>query len=282
MYPAGDSTEPLEMVQAIARLLRERRLESIGRLAAGIAHEMNNLLTPILGYTELLLGSLPADHPAHVQVAEVRKAAERSRDLVRRLMAFCGCQVLVPVTVSLHDLASGMEARIRRCVRPGVSFGFACDDGGVTLRVDRLQIENAVMNLVTNSQEAMPQGGALFIEARPARMDEREVLDRMGCDMSFPAVIRVSDTGAGIVRTVQQHLFEPFSTTKTTMGAGLGLATVWGIVRQHGGIVLVNSSVGRGTSVTIALPCLQVVAPSLGQAPVVHALDSAAVANLQG
>ncbi len=231
-----------------------QRLESIGRLAGGMAHDLNNLLTPILGYSEMLLATLEPESRPHMQVREIRKAAERSRDLVRQLLAYSRCQVLALRLVDLTEAVRAMEPLVRRMLREGIQLCIDIADEGPPVRLDRGLMEQVLANLVDNAQNAMPEGGTLRIVTRPARQDEIEALRRAGISIPSPMILRVCDTGRGMSEEVKQHIFEPFFTTKGDRGAGLGLAMVWGIVKQHRGGVLVDSASGTGTWVTVFLP----------------------------
>ncbi len=230
------------------------QLEPVSRLAAGVARSLDDLLTPILGYSDLLLAALGPGTKGCDQVREIRRAAERSRDLVRQLAAFGRQQVLVLRPADLRDIASGMEGAVRRSLPANVSLSVECGAEPATVNVDRSRIDQVIVNIAGNALEAMPCGGSLSLEARAARQEDLDAAEHAGFILSDAAVLRVCDTGTGMSGEVCEHLFEPYYSTKSAAGSGLGLATVWGIVHQHGGVVLVDSLPGRGTAVVVLLP----------------------------
>ncbi len=224
------------------QLQRSQRIEAIGRLAGGIAHEFNNLLTVIIGRTELLTGVLPLSHSGSDNLALIAKAGERAATLTRQLLAFSRKQVLQQRVVDLNRVVAGMVELLRPLVGETLDLVTALDLQPVVVKGDPTQIEQVIINLVLNSRDATPRGGRITIATQ--REDPRGVLE-------------VSDTGCGMSAEVQAHLFEPFFTTKAVgKGNGLGLATVYGIVKQHEGDIAVTSVPGQGTTVKVHLPLL--------------------------
>jgi two-component system cell cycle sensor histidine kinase/response regulator CckA len=224
------------------QLQRSQRIEAIGRLAGGIAHEFNNLLTVIIGRTELLTGVLPVSHSGSDNLALIAKAGERAATLTRQLLAFSRKQVLQQRVVDLNRVVAGMVDLLRPLVGETLELVTALDRQPVVVKGDPTQIEQVIMNLVLNSRDATPRGGRITIATQ--REDPRGVLE-------------VSDTGCGMSAEVQAHLFEPFFTTKAVgKGNGLGLATVYGIVKQHEGDIAVMSVPSQGTAVRVYLPLL--------------------------
>lgn len=235
-------------------LRQAQRVESVGRLAAGVAHDFNNLLSPILGYSELLLQDLhPADE-RHAQIREIEEAAKRARDLTRQLLAFGRKQTLQIKPVDLNAVVSGLERLIRRTLREDVELRILpCTDACVVL-ADTGQAEQVLMNLVVNAQDAMPGGGTLTIRVEKVHVAEAECEARPGSLPGAYGTLVVTDTGTGMDEQTLQQIFEPFFSTKGERGTGLGLSTVYGIVKQHGGHVWVDSEVGHGTTFRIFLP----------------------------
>ncbi len=220
------------------------RLEAVGRLAGGVAHEFNNLLVVINGYSEMLLDDPQLPPAARDALAEIRKAGERAASLTRQLLAF-GCrQLLAPVVLDLNALLAGLEELLRRLMGPGVAVAFLPDPGLGPVRADPSQLEQVVLNLCLNARDAMPQGGTLTLQTRSA-----------GAEAGRWVALDVRDTGPGMDEQTRARLFEPFFTTKELgRGTGLGLAVVHGIVTQSGGRVLVDSRPDQGTTFTVLLP----------------------------
>ncbi|MCC7491060.1 MAG: PAS domain S-box protein [Fimbriimonadaceae bacterium] len=220
-----------------------QRLESIGRLAGGVAHDFNNLLTPILGYAQFLAADLRPDDPRAADVAEIQQAGLRARDLTRQLLAFGRKQVLSLTEVDLREVVGSFQRLLRRTLREDIELVVDLDQQPCVVLADAGQLEKVLMNLAVNAQDAMPDGGRLTIRVRAAGGAVRR------------AELLVSDTGSGIEAGILAHIFEPFYTTKRAgQGTGLGLATVHGIVGQHGGRVEVDSAPGQGTTFRVTLP----------------------------
>ncbi|HET8758873.1 MAG TPA: ATP-binding protein [Solirubrobacteraceae bacterium] len=235
------------------RLSQAEKMEAIGRLAGGVAHDFNNLLTVISGYTEILL-SRPETTGAE-QLREIAHAAEQAAALTRQLLAFSRRQVLHPVTLELNEIVAGMEPMVRRIIGDDVNVGVRLAPNLPAVEADRAQIERVILNLAANARDAMPQGGRLTIETAAVELDEDYVSARGEGTPGENVLLAVSDTGVGMSEEVQRHLFEPFFTTKEPgAGTGLGLATVFGVVKQSGGSIYVYSEQGRGTTFKIYLP----------------------------
>ena len=232
-----------------------QKMEAVGRLAGGVAHDFNNLLTVISGFTEIVADSIASDDPRSSQLAEVRSAAARAAALTKRLLAFSRRQVLQPETLDLNAAVSGMEKMIRRLIGEDITVRLDLAPGVPSVVADVGQIEQALLNLVVNARDAMPNGGTLEIATSEADMDEAFVRTHPGASLGSYVVISVRDTGCGMTEDVKAHLFEPFFTTKPQgRGTGLGLAMVYGFVKQSGGYIDAESSLGAGTTFRIYLP----------------------------
>ncbi len=230
------------------------RLDAMGRMAGGIAHDFSNLLNIVLGYTKLLQSDIPEDNSAKKGLAAIERAAETATGLTRQLLAFSSQQILEPRVVNPNELIIGIESLIRGIVGNRIQLDTTLHRELGSIRVDPTQFEQVIINLVINSRDAMPRGGHLSIETRNVELDESYVLDHPGVPPGQYVGVTVSDTGVGISRELQSQIFEPFFTTKKGKGTGLGLSTVYGIVRQSGGYVSVYSEPGMGTSFRIYFP----------------------------
>jgi two-component system cell cycle sensor histidine kinase/response regulator CckA len=236
------------------QVLQSQKMEAIGRLAGGVAHDFNNVLTAILGYSDLLTGSLPPASPLREDVEEIRKAADRAAALTRQLLAFSRKQVLVPELLNLNLLIHDVEKMLRRVIGEDIEIRTRCDPALGRVRGDPGQLGQVLVNLVINARDAMPAGGTVTIETRNADFEE---LRSLGSDeVRGPAVmLSIGDTGVGMDPETKLRIFEPFYTTKEKgKGTGLGLATVYGIVEQSGGRIEVWSEPGRGSTFRILLP----------------------------
>jgi two-component system, cell cycle sensor histidine kinase and response regulator CckA len=247
---AHDVTERRRLEE---RLAQAEKMEAIGRLAGGVAHDFNNLLTVISGYAEILLARPGIE--GREQLAEIAHAAEQAAGLTRSLLAFSRRQVLHPRVLDVNEIVAGMEPIVRRIIGDDVSVGVRLAPGLAPVEADQAQLERVVLNLAANARDAMPDGGRLTIETADVELDEDYVQSRGEGTPGPNVLIAVSDTGVGMSEDVQRHLFEPFFTTKSPgAGTGLGLATVFGVVKQSGGSIYVYSEEGRGTTFKIHLP----------------------------
>ncbi len=246
----------LEKESLLQEQLRQaQRIDSIGRLAGGIAHDFNNLLTIILGYSNLLMGRLPPESSEFSETTQIKKAAGRAAALTRQLLAFSRKQVLRPHVLNLNTVVSGIEAMLGRVIGEDVQLKTVLDPKLEPVKADPSQIEQIVLNLVVNARDAMPKGGILTIETGNVVLDAEYAREHPSVSPGSHVMFAVSDTGTGMDHQTLSHIFEPFFTTKERgKGTGLGLATVYGIVKQSGGSIWVYSEAGRGTVFKIYFP----------------------------
>jgi signal transduction histidine kinase len=235
--------------------VNRRRLESIGRLAGGVAHDFNNLLGVILGCAELI-GADVADTPkVRRLLSQIEQAAKNAAALTKQLLAYSMQQVLEPQVLDLSEVAKKIEPLVKRLIREDIDFRVVLDPSLGRVKADPGQIEQVIMNLVINARDAMPQGGKLIVETGNIDVDEAYNMQRPTVPTGEYVMLSVSDTGTGMDESTLDRIFEPFFTTKERgKGTGLGLATVYGIVKQSGGYIWVYSEPGRGTSFKIYLP----------------------------
>jgi two-component system, cell cycle sensor histidine kinase and response regulator CckA len=240
-----------------AQLKQAQRMEAVGRLAGGIAHDFNNLLTAISGYAELLLMRLPMGDPGRQDGEEILRAAERAATLTRQLLAFSRRQVLQPRPVDLNTTVRGTERLLRRLIGEDVQIHLELAADLPAAVVDPGQIEQVLVNLAVNARDAMPGGGVLRIATGLRRLGASS--DDLRRELPTPhgtfVELLVEDSGMGMSEEVRERIFEPFFTTKEDgRGTGLGLSTVYGIVEQSGGTILVDSAPGMGTRFSVLLP----------------------------
>jgi PAS domain S-box-containing protein len=259
-----EDTSELDRLQA--ELFEARKLESVGRLAGGIAHDFNNILTAIIGFADLSL-----DEPVGTDLTEyvtgIRNAGERAAGLTQQLLAFSRRQMLQPQVLAVNDVAAGVESMLRRLIGEQIELKMELDPDAGYLRADRTQLEQVILNLTLNSRDAMPAGGKLMVHtghqhySAASRSRPRELL------AGEYVTISVTDTGTGMDSETRDHIFEPFFTTKSRgRGTGLGLATTYGIIKQSGGSVLVESEPGHGTTFRLFFPTVMREALPLGDA----------------
>jgi len=232
-----------------------QKMEAIGRLAGGVAHDFNNLLTAILGYSELALDATAIGDPLRDDLAEIRKAGESAASLTRQLLAFSRHQVLQPSVLDLNTVVTDMSKILARVIGEDVALVIALAPDLRPTRADRGQIEQVIMNLAVNARDAMPSGGSLAVQTANRTIDDPYAAGLPELEPGDYVVLAVSDTGCGMDDFVQAHLFEPFFTTKDRgRGTGLGLATIYGIVKQSAGHIMVRTRQGKGTSFIVFLP----------------------------
>ena len=247
----SDITERVTAAQEAAALREEaeqaQKMETVGRLAGGVAHDLNNLLTPILAYSELLLGDLATDDASRGSVEEILRAAEGARDLVRQLLNFSRRQVSHATLLDLNETVASFDAMLRRTIRGDIAIEFSRTPISLCILGDANQLGQVVLNLAVNAQDAMPRGGALTIATSMVEVGPSSL--PAGLPAGSYAQLTVSDTGWGMDGETRRQIFEPFYTTKAKgLGTGLGLATVHTIVKQHGGTISVKSEPGQGTT----------------------------------
>jgi signal transduction histidine kinase/CheY-like chemotaxis protein len=244
-----------EQKQLEQRLRQAHKMEAVGRLAGGVAHDFNNLLMIVSGHCELLSDRFPAGEPGRSNVEQIQKAADRAVSMTRQLLAFSRMQVLEPRTIDLNAVIADMGKMLARLIGENIEYGFTPDAKLVSVKADPGQIGQVIMNLVVNSRDAMPHGGNIEVRTRNAVLDRDEARKRHPMEPGEYALLSVTDTGQGMDEETKAHIFEPFFTTKEVgKGTGLGLATVYGIVKQSGGFVWVESAPGKGTTFEIYLP----------------------------
>ncbi len=237
------------------QLLQAQKLESVGRLAGGIAHDFNNLLTAILGHTEMAEEEFDADCAVHVHLCGIRQAGERAADLTRQLLAFARRQVIEPKVIDLNALILSLDTLLRRLIGENIEIVFLLASGLNAVKVDTGQFTQILVNLVINARDAMLDGGKITIETSNATLDADYAHQHDGVEPGEYVLLAISDTGTGIEEAIRLHIFEPFFTTKEKgRGTGLGLATVYGIVKQAGGHIWLYSEPGKGTTFKIYLP----------------------------
>jgi two-component system, cell cycle sensor histidine kinase and response regulator CckA len=277
--PIKDDTGAVAYIEVFAEDVTERRalerqlrmaqkMEAVGRLSGGIAHDFNNLLGVIIGYSQVLKRSLGPDSASFEHAQEIEKASQRAVSLTRQLLAFSRQQVLEPVVLNLNTLLSDMEKMLPRLIGEDIALKLDLDSSLSQVKADPGQIEQVILNLAVNARDAMPDGGKLLIQTANVNLDTAYTHNHPGSRPGSYVMLRVVDTGTGIDPEIQSQIFEPFFTTKERdKGTGLGLATVYGVVKQSGGYIAVDSEKGKGASFSVYLPRLE--QPAAQSAPTV-------------
>lgn len=250
-----------------AQFLQAQKMEGVGQLAGGIAHDFNNLLTAILGNTDLALDTLAPDDPARADVSEIAAAAERAVGLTRQLLAFARKQILEPRVIDANRLILDMDALLRRLIGEDIELRTRVFSHLWHVKGDLTQLEQVIINMAVNARDAMPRGGRLVIETANSLIDDI-AQEYIGVAPGSYIAISITDTGMGMDEETQRRAFEPFFTTKPPgRGTGLGLATSYGIIKQHGGTIVLHSTPGIGTRFTIYLPGIDAPTEEIVAAP---------------
>jgi PAS domain S-box-containing protein len=257
--------EPNQVITLVADITKAKRLElefrqaqkmeAVGRLAGGVAHDFNNLLTVIGGYSHMLLTDDTAGDAAREPIRQIAEAADRASAITGQLLAFSRQRAAEPRNIDINSVVADLERMLKRLLGEDMELALSLEPASGQIRADRTQIEQVIMNLAVNARDAMPDGGRLVVETASVGVDEALASRHIGLTPGEHVLLTVSDNGCGMTTDVQAHLFEPFFTTKAPgKGTGLGLSTVYGIVQQHGGKILVFSEVGRGTTFKLFFP----------------------------
>src|SRR6185503_19585929 len=263
MFIARDVTDKERAAEQRAREAAERqttdKMQAIGHLAGGIAHDFNNMLHAVRGYTEIARGTTPSDHPARRALGELDQVTDRAAALARQLLAFSRSEPVRSEVLSLDTVVHEFVDILRRVLGAHVPITVAAARDGSTVRADRNEIGQVLMNLSINARDAMPDGGPLLVETGSIELTEEDLAGQPDRRPGRWAFLRVTDRGQGIPDDVRPHIFEPFFTTKATgQGTGLGLATVYAIAQRHGGFISVQTAPGTGTSLTVHFPAIDV------------------------
>jgi two-component system cell cycle sensor histidine kinase/response regulator CckA len=249
---ATDVTERLKLEE---QFRQAQKLESVGRLAGGVAHDFNNLLTVINGYSEMLLGKVSTADPSAKALGEIREAGERAAELTRQLLAFSRRQVTQLSVININTVVRSTETFLGRLIGEDITLVTRLSPNIGLIQGDRGQLQQIIMNLAINSRDAMPDGGTLLIETSNVTLDESYRVEHPAVRPGNHVMLAITDSGIGMSPEVRERIFEPFFTTKELgKGTGLGLATVYGMVKQVGGWIWVYSELGKGTTFKIYLP----------------------------
>src|SRR6266540_2778483 len=252
------ATEITERKRLEEQLMQSQKMEAIGQLAGGVAHDFNNILTAIVGYTDLLTAEFDGNARQLEDLEEIRKAARRAAALTRQLLAFSRKQVLEPRVIDVNGVVMNLDKMLRSLISENIELKTALATELAAARADPNQLEQVIMNLAINARDAMPEGGTLTIETGNATLDQAYAAQHVSVIPGEYVMLAVSDTGCGMDHDTQARIFEPFFTTKPPgRGTGLGLSTVYGIVKQSGGNIWLYSEVGKGTTFKVYLPAIE-------------------------
>ncbi len=269
----GVSTEITERKRLEEQLLQSQKMEAVGQLAGGVAHDFNNILTAIVGYTDLLAAELGTNVQQLEDLEEIRKAARRAAALTRQLLAFSRKQVLEPRIIDVNGVVLNLDKMLRSLISENIELKTVLADDLAAARADPNQIEQVIMNLAINARDAMPEGGTVTIETRNATLDDAYAAQHVSVIAGEYVMLAVTDTGCGMDEKTQSRIFEPFFTTKPAgRGTGLGLSTVYGIVKQTGGNIWLYSEPGKGTTFKIYLPAIAALPEDIGKVAPADAL----------
>jgi signal transduction histidine kinase len=250
------------------QLRQIQKMDAIGSLAGGIAHDFNNVLSVILGYSAMLCEALKPGDPLREDIEQIHSAGEHAADLTRQLLAFSRQQILQPKVLSLNSVVTGVEPMLRRLIGENIELTILVDAGLGLARVDPNQMEQVIMNVVVNARDAMPAGGKLTIETTNADLDDHYASEHLGATAGPHVMLAITDTGSGMDSETAMHMFDPFFTTKKEgKGTGLGLAMVFGIVKQSGGNIWVYSERDEGTTIKMYFPRVDRAEDSEWEAP---------------
>jgi PAS domain S-box-containing protein len=254
----GVATEITERKRLEEQLLQSQKMEAVGQLAGGVAHDFNNILTAIVGYTDLLTAEFSGNTRQMEDLEEIRKAARRAAALTRQLLAFSRKQVLEPRLIDLNDVVLNLDKMLRSLISENIELKTGLAPDLAATRADPNQVEQVIMNLAINARDAMPDGGTLTIETKNASLDQTYAAQHVAVIPGDYVMLAVTDTGCGMDDATKARMFEPFFTTKPVgRGTGLGLSTVYGIVKQSGGNIWIYSEPNKGTTFKIYLPAVE-------------------------
>lgn len=258
LYLEGFLDDITERKRLETQLRQAQKMEAVGRLAGGVAHDFNNLLTAIIGYSDLILRRLDVHDPLQPDVLEIRKAAEQAGSLTGQLLAFSRKQILQPKVINLNDVVSRVDKMLQRLIGEHIELVLDLEPHLGAIKADPGQMEQVIVNLAVNARDAMSRGGRLVIKTGATQLDQSFVHAHLGARPGKYVMLTISDTGEGMDDETMSHLFEPFFTTKEQgRGTGLGLATVYGIVKQSEGYIWVDSEPGQGTTFAVYLPLVE-------------------------
>ncbi len=254
---SGTQTDITEYKQLEQQLLHAQKMDAVGRLAGGVAHDFNNVLTVIMSYSELVLLQVNGDKRLRTRVEEIRKAAEKAARLTRQLLMFSRSETVTPIMLDMNRLVVDIESMLERLIGEHIQLDIHLDPTIHAVKADPGQIEQVLLNLVVNARDAMPDGGIMHVATRRVEFHQQETLPHAEMQPGLYVELSVGDNGSGMNSETQKRIFEPFFTTKGPgKGTGLGLSTVFGIVKQNRGYIDVQSEVGEGTTFRIFFPCL--------------------------